>query len=107
MPCFRYVKYVHKGISNMNQVFVPEGYKTQLSVYDTQRAIELIKQIFPKHLGSALNLKRVSAPLFVAADAGLNDDLNGIERPVSFDVPAVGGAKYEVVHSPIRISILH
>jgi aspartate--ammonia ligase len=64
-----------------------------------QRAIEFIKRSFQKNLGSALNLKRVSAPLFVRADTGLNDDLNGVERPVSFDVPAVGDAECQVVHS--------
>ncbi len=83
----------------MNKVYVPEGYKSQLSVYDTQRAIELIKETFQKNLRTALNLKRVSAPLFVSADTGLNDDLNGVERAVDFDVPAVGGEHFQVVHS--------
>jgi aspartate--ammonia ligase len=64
-----------------------------------QRAIEFIKQNFQKNLGAALNLKRVSAPLFVRADTGLNDDLNGVERPVAFDVPAVGDAECQVVQS--------
>ena len=64
-----------------------------------QRAIEFIKKSFQKNLGSALNLKRVSAPLFVRTDTGLNDDLNGVERAVAFDVPAVGGAECQVVHS--------
>ena len=83
----------------MNKVYVPEGYKSVLSVYDTQRAIELIKETFQKNLRTALNLKRVSAPLFVSADTGLNDDLNGVERAVDFDVPAVGGKHFQVVHS--------
>ena len=83
----------------MNHLTIPAGYRTRLSVYDTQRAIELIKQVFQKHLCAALNLKRVSAPLFVPANTGLNDDLNGTERPVSFDVPAVGGEEFQVVHS--------
>lgn len=74
----------------MNHLTIPAGYRTRLSVYDTQRAIELIKQVFQKHLCAALNLKRVSAPLFVPANTGLNDDLNGTERPVSFDVPRRG-----------------
>ena len=90
---------VRKDFSIMNRVTIPAGYHTVLSVYDTQRAIELIKQAFQRHLCAALNLKRVSAPLFVAADSGLNDDLNGYERAVSFDVPAVGGAEFQVVHS--------
>ena len=78
---------------------IPEGYKTALDVYDTQRCIEFIKSRFQANLRSALNLKRVSAPLFVRADTGLNDDLNGVERPVSFDVPATGTGEYQIVHS--------
>ena len=60
---------------------IPEGYKTVLDVYETQRCIEFIKSHFQKDLCAALHLKRVSAPLFVRADTGLNDDLNGVERP--------------------------
>ncbi len=78
---------------------IPEGYKPRLSVYETQRAIELVKRSFPKNLGTALNLKRVSAPLFVRTDTGLNDDLNGVERAVAFNVPAVAGAECQVVQS--------
>ena len=78
---------------------IPESYKTVLDVYDTQRCIEFIKERFQHNLASALNLKRVSAPLFVRADTGLNDDLNGVERPVSFDVPATGEGEYQIVHS--------
>ena len=78
---------------------IPEGYKTTLSVYDTQRCIEFIKSRFQNNLKAALNLKRVSAPLFVRADTGFNDNLNGVERPVSFDVPATGEGEYQVVHS--------
>ncbi len=78
---------------------IPEGYQTALNVYDTQRCIEFIKSRFQNNLKSALNLKRVSAPLFVRADTGLNDDLNGVERPVSFDVPAAGEGEYQIVHS--------
>ena len=83
----------------MNSCFIPQGYVPRLSVYEMQRAIEFIKRSFQKNLGSALNLKRVSAPLFVRTDTGLNDDLNGVERPVSFDVPAVDGAECQVVQS--------
>ena len=82
----------------MEHVYIPEGYKTPLSVYEMQRAIEFIKNSFQVNLGSALNLRRVSAPLFVAAGSGLNDDLNGYERPVSFDIPAAD-AEGQVVHS--------
>lgn len=83
----------------MNKVFIPENYKAPLDVYDTQKAISFIKRTFQDRLSSALNLKRVSAPLFVTRESGLNDDLNGFERPVSFDIPAVGGTSAEVVHS--------
>ena len=79
----------------MNRVTIPAGYKPPLSVYDTQVAIEFIKHNFQKDLSYALNLRRVSAPLFVQDASGLNDNLNGVERAVRFDV----GAEGEVVHS--------
>ncbi len=82
----------------MNRVFIPEVYRPPLNVYDMQIAIEFIKHNFQKELAYALNLRRVSAPLFVRESSGLNDNLNGYERPVSFDVPAVG-ADGQVVHS--------
>ncbi len=82
----------------MNKTYIPEGYRPVLDAYDTQRAIAYIKQTFQDEFASALNLKRVSAPLFVTQESGLNDNLNGYERPVSFDVPAVG-AEVQVVHS--------
>ncbi len=66
--------------------YIPEGYKSLLSIYDTQKAISLLKRIFADNLGAKLDLYRVSAPLFVADDSGLNDNLNGYERPVSFDI---------------------
>ncbi|MBQ9148813.1 MAG: aspartate--ammonia ligase [Oscillospiraceae bacterium] len=82
----------------MNSVYVPAGYKPVLDEYDTQRAIAYIKATFQEEFSNALNLKRVSAPLFVTEDSGLNDNLNGYERAVSFDVPAVG-QDAQVVHS--------
>ncbi|MEA4896517.1 MAG: aspartate--ammonia ligase [Oscillospiraceae bacterium] len=66
--------------------FIPEGYKSTLSIYDTQKAISLLKRIFIDRLAGELNLYRVSAPLFVQANTGINDDLNGVERPVAFDI---------------------
>ena len=68
------------------KTFIPEGYESLLSIYDTQKAISLLKRLFEDRLGALLNLYRVSAPLFVAQDSGLNDNLNGVERPVSFDI---------------------
>ena len=61
----------------MLQTTIPEGYKTKLNLYDTQNAIALIKATFQEALSGVLNLKRVSAPLFVYPDTGLNDNLNG------------------------------
>ena len=82
----------------MNHVYVPKGYKSSPDVYRTQKAISFIKQTFQERLAAALNLKRVSAPLFVDENSGLNDNLSGKERPVSFDIPAVG-TNAQVVHS--------
>ncbi len=81
----------------MNKIFIPEGYSPILDEYNTQKAIAYIKQTFQQEFSEGLNLKRVSAPLFVA-DESLNDNLNGYERPVSFDVPAIG-VNAQVVHS--------
>ena len=82
----------------MNKIYIPEGYKPTLDAYDTQRAIAYIKRHFQDEFAHTLNLKRVSAPLFVTESSGLNDNLSGVERPVSFDVPAVG-KEAQVVHS--------
>ena len=82
----------------MSKLFIPENYVSPYDVYRTQKAISFIKRTFQDKLSAALNLKRVSAPLFVTVTSGLNDNLNGTERPVSFDVPAVGECA-EVVHS--------
>ena len=65
---------------------IPKGYKSILSIYDTQKAISLLKRLFEDRLGALLNLYRVSAPLFVEESSGLNDNLNGVERPVGFDI---------------------
>ncbi len=82
----------------MSNVYIPAAYRPVLDAYDTQRAIAYIKATFQQEFSAALNLKRVSAPLFVTRDSGLNDDLNGYERAVSFDIPAVG-SDAQVVHS--------
>ena len=73
-------------------------YTPKLTLIQTERALKEIKTIFEKELSEALNLTRISAPLFVSRESGLNDDLNGVERPVSFDVKATGEVA-EVVHS--------
>ena len=82
----------------MSKLFIPENYESKMDVYRTQKAISFIKQTFQARLAAGLNLKRVSAPLFVTEASGLNDNLNGTERPVSFDVPAIGES-VQVVHS--------
>ena len=82
----------------MSHVTVPAGYQSSLSLYETQEAIALIKKTFESNLSHALHLKRVSAPLFVDGKSGLNDDLNGVERPVSFDMLETGEVA-QVVHS--------
>ena len=82
----------------MSKLSIPQNYHAPLSVYELQRAIEFIKSNFQVNLGNALNLRRVSAPLFVDENSGLNDNLNGVERPVSFDIPDVG-INAQVVHS--------
>ena len=74
----------------MSKTYIPAHYHTPLNVYEMQRAIEFIKSNFQVNLSNALNLRRVSAPLFVEENSGLNDNLNGVERPVSFDIPDVG-----------------
>ena len=70
--------------------YIPEGYKSLLGVYDTQKAIGLLKRLFEDQLAAKLNLFRVSAPLFLEEASGLNDNLNGYERPVLFDIPQAG-----------------
>ena len=79
-------------------VTIPKGYESCLDLYDTQRAIERIKHVFLAKLCAALHLVRVTAPLVVDPATGMNDDLNGVERPVGFDVPATG-RDAEVVQS--------
>ncbi len=81
----------------MSNVYIPEGYKSHLSLRQTQYAIKKVKDFFERDLSTQLNLIRVSAPLFVEPKSGLNDDLNGVERAVRFDLRA--GNELEIVHS--------
>ncbi len=78
---------------------IPHDYAPKLSLRETEIAIKKLKDFFEQTLASELNLTRVSAPLFVQPQSGLNDDLNGIERPVSFDISAVLDGYCEIVHS--------
>ena len=82
----------------MSKLILPQGYKSSTDLRQTQKAIKLIKDTFQSKLAAALNLQRVSAPLFVEENSGLNDDLNGIERPVGFDIKQTG-VKAVIVHS--------
>lgn len=83
-------------MSNLN---IPKDYKQQLNLYDTQVAIKTVKDFFQTLLAERLHLLRVSAPLFVDPASGLNDNLNGVERPVTFDIKCQDGREAEIVHS--------
>lgn len=83
----------------MDSLIKPDGYKSSLDIRMTEVAIKKTKDYFESELAKDLNLTRVSAPLFVKPETGLNDNLNGIERPVAFDVKGIGGDTVEVVHS--------
>ena len=80
-------------------LYLPEHYDPKMSVRQTEEAIKYIRDTFQKELGREMNLSRVSAPLFVFKGSGLNDNLNGVERPVGFDVPWAPGEDVEVVQS--------
>jgi aspartate--ammonia ligase len=80
-------------------LIIPDNYKSFLTVRETEHAIKQLKDFFENELAEVLNLERVSAPLFVCPDTGMNDNLNGVERPVSFDVKGIGGKTVEIVHS--------
>ena len=82
----------------MSNVIIPKGYRPSLNLYDTQAAIELIRRTFTAALCEALHLRRVTAPLFVETRTGLNDNLNGVERAVAFDIPDAN-TEAQVVHS--------
>lgn len=83
----------------MKGLIVPEGYMSKLGLKDTEIAIKRIKDFFESRLAQELHLTRVSAPLFVKPETGLNDNLNGVERPVAFEVKGDNDAKAEIVHS--------
>ena len=80
-------------------LIIPKKYKLKLLPETTEIAIKEIKNHFQELLFERLNLRRVTAPLFVETGTGINDDLNGVEKPVSFNVRAMGGRKMEIVHS--------
>ena len=83
----------------MTKFTLPKDYRSQLNLYDTQIAIKTVKDFFQQLLAERLHLLRVSAPLFVSPESGLNDNLNGVERPVSFDILCQNGREAEIVQS--------
>lgn len=83
----------------MSRLIKPQGYKPLLDKRQTEQGIKLIKEFFQQNLSTELRLRRVTAPLFVLKGLGINDDLNGVERPVSFPIKDLGEAQAEVVHS--------
>ena len=83
----------------MSKTYVPKGYHSALNLHETQIGIKTVKDVFQDLLSERLNLRRVSAPLFVTPESGLNDNLNGVERPVSFDILHQNGRQAEIVHS--------
>lgn len=83
---------------SLERLQLPEGYQPKLDIMETEIAIKLLKDTFERELANQLNLTRVSAPLFVLPGSGLNDDLNGVERPVQFDVKDMG-EDVQIVHS--------
>jgi aspartate--ammonia ligase len=80
-------------------LIIPENYKQLLDIRETERAIRLIKEFYQTNLAFELNLMRVTAPLFVKSGTGINDDLNGIEKPVRFNIKSMKGCSAEIVHS--------
>jgi len=82
-----------------NGLIIPDNYKSLLTLKETERAIRLIKEFFQINLSAKLNLHRVTAPLFVKAGTGINDDLNGIEKPVSFNIKYMDNLNVEIVQS--------
>lgn len=89
---------LHRKVSTTMNFIVPAGYTPDINLKETQVAIKIVKDFFQKELTKQLNLTRVSAPLFVTPESGLNDNLNGVERPVAFDIKE-GGRQAEIVHS--------
>ena len=83
----------------MEHLVIPANYRSELNLYETQEAIKTIKDFFQQALSEQLTLLRVTAPLFVTPESGLNDNLNGIERPVDFDIKEQDGKTAEIVQS--------
>ena len=83
----------------MRSTYIPAGYKSLLSIQDTEKAIKYVKDTFEHIFAESMGLLRISAPLFVSSDSGLNDNLNGVERPVTFGIREIENKDMEIVHS--------
>ena len=83
----------------MDSFYIPKDYKSPQSIKETQKAIEEVKNYFEQALSESLNLTRVTAPIFVSSDTGLNDNLNGVEQPVTFNAKEQESKDLEIVHS--------
>ena len=91
--------FTRKKLKFMSTFQLPQAYKSELNLYETQIAIKTVKDVFQTMLAERLHLLRVSAPLFVTSSSGLNDNLNGVERPVTFDIKNMDSREAEIVHS--------
>mgnify|MGYP000234992097 CR=1 FL=1 len=85
-------------------LIIPANYDPHLTVRETQEAIKYIRDTFQKEFGKEMHLERISAPLFVTRSSGLNDNLNGVERPVQFDIAAIPGETVEVKDGKVYIN---
>ena len=83
----------------VEDLIIPKYYENKLDIISTEIAIKYVKDLFERRLAHHLNLMRISAPLYVSKSSGLNDDLNGTERPVAFDIMEIEGEDYQIVHS--------
>ena len=91
----------------MEHLLIPEGYQSPLTIRETEVAIKEIKDHFERALAKSLHLTRVSAPLFVKPESGLNDNLNGVERPVAFGIKEQNDSMVEIVHSLANGNAMH
>ena len=88
-------------------LIIPENYDPRLTVRETQEAIKYIRDTFQKEFGREMNLERISAPLFVTKSSGLNDNLNGVERPVAFDMAFDPDETVEVLRGSVGLGARH
>ena len=95
----QWIKINQRRVNTTMKLILPENYDPVLDLRQTQEAIKYIRDTFQKEIGKVLGVSRISAPLFVPRNSGLNDNLNGFESPVSFEIKEIPGQTIEVVHS--------